>query len=322
MAGAPTRNFDEINANKADLNRFYESRDPRSYFSVLGFLDYIIPQVASPVFAQLVKARHARKGAPVKVLDLGASYGINGALLKYPITWDMLRNRYQIADFEGLSAGDLERYDNHYFKAWPRRESVEVIAQDVSEPALNFARSSGCIDRGLAINLEERDPDEETAAALRDVDLIISTGCVGYISEKTFARVMSAANRADPPWVASFVLRMFPYDRIRDVLSQFGLVTEKFEGATFIQRRFADRDEMAGVMRQLRGARVPTAGKEDRGYLHAELFVSRPAEEIERFPVTRLVSVAAGEQRLSSGLAPRSGLSFLKHSDGRFARSG
>ena len=40
----------------------------------------------------------------MKVLDLGASYGINGALLKYPITWDMLRNRYQIADFEGLSA--------------------------------------------------------------------------------------------------------------------------------------------------------------------------------------------------------------------------
>lgn len=305
MADNDGKSFDEINADKIDLNRYYEASDPRSYYGGLGELDYIIPQVANPIFQQMVQARRALTGRPVKVLDLGASYGINGALLKYPITWDMLRNRYQIAHAERTSSEQLVKLDRHYFQAWPHRKDVQVLAQDISESALRFAEESGAVDRGFAVNLEEVEPGAEMAEALRDVDLIISTGAVGYISEATFERVLNCIKTKHAPWVASFVLRMFPYARIEDTLKRFKLETEKFEGATFIQRRFADKSEMDAMLAQLHDLGIPTSGQEDLGYMHAELFVSRPREEIAREPINQLLSVASGGQRVLSGLMPR-----------------
>jgi len=299
------KSFEDINADKVDLYRLYEASDPRSYYGNLGALDYIIPQVANPIFQQLVEARRALTGRPVKVLDLGASYGINGELLRFPITWDMLRNRYQIADTEHLSPSELQKLDRHYYQAWPRDPNVEVLAQDVSEPALRFAEQTGSVDRGFAVNLEERDPDPEMAAALRDVDLVISTGAVGYISEETFARVLACNQSRPAPWVASFVLRMYPYARIAQALTQFDLETEKLEGATFIQRRFADKTEMDAMMAKLRDDGIATAGKEDLGYMHAELFVSRPADQVAQTPLSQLVSVASGAQRVLAGPMPR-----------------
>lgn len=299
------KTYDEINADKVDLNRYYEASDPRSYYGGLGELDYIIPQVANPVFQQLVAARRALTKSTVKVLDLGASYGINGALLKYPITWDMLRNRYQIAHTERLSSQDLQKLDRHYYQAWPRRGEIRVLAQDISEPALRFAEDTGSVDRGFAVNLEEVDPDSDMARELADVDLIISTGAVGYISEATFERVLRCIKSKHAPWVASFVLRMFPYGKIEDTLKNFNLETEKFEGATFIQRRFADKGEMQAMLSQLRALGIPTEGKEDVGYMHAELFVSRPKDDIARQPLNQIVSVASGAQRVLAGLMPR-----------------
>lgn len=300
-----TKSFAEINADKFNLDRYYEAQDPRSYYSGLSELDYIIPQVANPIFQQLVSARHALTGGVVKVLDVGASYGINGALLKYPITWDMLRNRYQIAHAMGLSSEQLKLFDYHYYQAWPHRSGIEVLAQDISEPALKFAEESGSIDRGFAINLEEEEPDSEMRKALADVDLVISTGSVGYISERTFDRIMRCISYDHAPWVASFVLRMFPYDNIAEILSQHGLETERFEGATFIQRRFANETEMEVVIEKLHEAGIATAGQEDLGYLHAELFVSRPKAATIKEPINQLVSVASGAQRLAAGVPAR-----------------
>lgn len=300
-----SKSFAEINADKFNLDRYYEAHDPRSYYGGLSELDYIIPQVANPIFQQLVAARHALTGGVVKVLDLGASYGINGALLKYPITWDMLLNRYQIAHATSLSSEELKSFDHHYYKAWPHRPGIEVLAQDISEPALKFAQESGSIDRGFAINLEDDDPDSEMRKALADVDLVISTGSVGYITEHTFDRIMRCISHDRSPWVASFVLRMFPYGNIAETLLQHGLETEKFEGATFIQRRFANEKEMKAVIDKLHEAGIATVGQEDLGYLHAELFVSRPKAAIVAEPINQLISVASGAQRLAAGVPAR-----------------
>ena len=83
------------------------------------------------------------------------------------------------------------------------------------------------------------------------------------------------------------------------------LITERFDGATFVQRRFADTQEMNAVLNQMRRANVPTQGREDRGYLHAELFVSRPAAEVAKAPINRLISVSSGANRIFAGLAPQ-----------------
>jgi hypothetical protein len=290
-------NFAEINADKQNFDDLYLQRDPRDYFKFLGQLDYIIPHIAQPVFEKLIRARAAGQPGPVTVLDLGSSYGVNGALLKHALSYDALRARYTLPELQTVSADEILELDRNYYRSWPKRQDVRVIGLDVSRNAIEYAQACGAIDHGIVADLETGEPSPSDAAALAAVDLIVSTGCVGYVTSKTFERVMAHARSGRTPWVASFVLRMFPYDRIATTLAEQGLITEKFEGATFVQRRFANRAEMEATIGAVERRGIDTRGHEANGLYHAELFISRPRAEVERCPIQKLVSVVSGANK-------------------------
>ncbi len=290
--------YTKLNQSKMDFSDLYTSKDPRNYFKYLGQLDYIIPHLAQPIFAQLIRARQELQSEPVTVLDLGCSYAINGALMKYAVDYEALRQRYTAPSLQMLSSEEMLELDRHFYRAWPRNEGVRVIGLDISENAIRYGEKCGLLDRGLAIDLENRDLTADEAADLADVDIIVSTGCVGYVTSKTFERVLKASRRGRTPWVASFVLRMFPFDEIEKTLNGYGLVTELYEGATFVQRRFANREEMEATIRKVEARGLDSEGRETEGLYHADLFISRPAEEIERCPIQKLVSVISGANKL------------------------
>jgi SAM-dependent methyltransferase len=287
-------NFSVINHDKANFDDIYISKDPRRYFRVLGQLDYIIPHLAQPIIEQLILARAKRQRDPVTVLDLGCSYGVNGALMKYRLNYDTLRERYTSPALQGLTSDEILSLDRAFYRAWPKSLNVQVIGLDVSEPAVRYAEASGAIDCGIALNLETTEPTREQAGLLADVDLIVSTGCVGYVTSRTFQRLARLARKGRPAWVASFVLRMFTYDDIARTLMSQNLETERFDGATFIQRRFASVPEMEAAVRAVEMRGLDTRGYESDGLLHADLYVSRPEEEIERMPLHRMVHVVSG----------------------------
>lgn len=289
--------FSDINQGKVNLDHIYSEKDPREYFKHLGQLDYIIPHLAQPIFAQLIRARAESQSEPVTVLDLGSSYGVNGALMKYSLTYDMLRDRYTLPALQSLASEEMLELDRAFYAAWPRHRHVRVIGLDASENAIAYAQACGTVDRGIAIDLETADPTAEQTDALADVDIIVSTGCVGYVTSKTFRKLATLSRRGRPAWAASFVLRMFPFDDIAASLAEQGLQTEKFEGATFVQRRFADRDEMEATVRAVEGRGIDTQGHETEGLYHADFFLSRPREEIERCPIQKLVSVVSGANK-------------------------
>jgi SAM-dependent methyltransferase len=289
--------FAQINEEKTNFDGIYISDDPRKYFSRLGELDYIIPHLAQPIIEQVIRARSAVQTEPVTVLDLGCSYGVNGALMKYAVSFDSLQQRYIAPALQQLSCKELLVLDQAYYRSWPRNERVRVIGLDVSEKAVQYAQQCGTVDVGLSANLEMRDPDSDESAALADVDLIVSTGCVGYVTSRTFERLAQVTRRGRPAWVVSFVLRMFPYDRIAATLDGLGLTTEKFEGATFVQRRFASREEMEAAVRAIEGRGIDSRGHEAEGLYHADLYISRPPEEAERCPIQKLVSVVSGANK-------------------------
>lgn len=291
-------NFTQINQTKMDFSDLYIAKDPRNYFKHLGQLDYIIPHLAQPIFSQLIRARQEQQSEPVTVLDLGCSYAINGALMKYALNYEELRQRYTAPPLQTLSADELLDLDRHFYRSWPKQEGVRVIGLDISENAIRYAEKCGLLDHGLAIDLEKRDLTPDEAASLADVDIIVSTGCVGYVTSKTFARVLNAVRPGRAPWVASFVLRMFPFDEIEDTLARHGLVTQPYEGATFVQRRFANREEMEATIRAVEARGLDTYGHETDGFFHADLFISRPSEEIERCPISKLVSIVSGANKL------------------------
>lgn len=289
--------FSAINQAKVNLDHIYSEKDPREYFKYLGQLDYIIPHLAQPIFEQLIRVRAQSQSEPVTVLDLGSSYGVNGALMKYSLTYDMLRDRYTLPALQSLGSEDVLDLDRAFYAAWPRHPHVRVIGLDVSENAIAYAQACGTVDRGIAIDLETSDPDAEQADVLADVDIIVSTGCVGYVTSRTFQKLAALSRRGRPAWTASFVLRMFPYDNIAASLATQGLETEKFEGATFVQRRFADRAEMEATVRAVESRGIDTRGHETEGLYHADFFLSRPREEIEKCPIQKLVSVVSGANK-------------------------
>jgi SAM-dependent methyltransferase len=289
--------FSELNDKKSDFSKIYTERDPREYFRVLGQLDYIVPHVAQPVLDQLIRARAETQDDPVTVLDLGCSYGLNGALMKYALRYDALRERYTDPALKTLSPDALLGLDRNFYQSWPKTPRLRVIGLDPSANAVRYGEAAGTMDIGMALDLENYDPSREQAKLLENVDLIVSTGCVGYVTSKTFERLTRLARRGRPAWVASFVLRMFPYDEIEEALSKLDLQTERFEAATFVQRRFASFDEMDATIRAVEERGLDPRGRESDGLFHADLFVSRPPAEIARLPIGKLVSVVSGANK-------------------------
>ena len=113
-----------------------------------------------------------------------------------------------------------------------------------------------------------------------DVDLVISTGCVGYVTEKTLTRVARGAR----PWMAHFVLRMFSYEPVAASLAELGYETARV-GGVFQQRQFASNEEQTQILDTLSAAGVDPAGLESDGRLYARLYVSRPEGSAElEFP--------------------------------------
>jgi SAM-dependent methyltransferase len=290
-----TVEFKRVNRIKANFDNAYTAPDPREYYRVLYGLDYIIPDLAKEVFRNTIAALEAKLGRPVRVLDLGCSYGINAALIQYPLDIGQLAQRYMGLHDSGVSSHELVELDAHYFQSWPRYDA-EIIGCDVSGPAVNYARSVGLIDYGVIGNFETQSLPPASKEILRGVDPIISTGSIGYITERTLQRMMDAIGEP-APWVASFALRMFPYDKIDAMLSSAGLVTEKLSGATFVQRRFESESECLDVLKRLEDLGIDPQHKEATGLLHAEFYLSRSQQDRANFPIETLASVTDGADR-------------------------
>ncbi len=288
---------DDPNDAKASFDTLYTRDDPRDYFSILGSLDYAIPELAKPVFRRAANAFKKMKGRDASILDLGSSYGINAALFRYPISVDMLRTRYARPEMMALTSEETRALDKAYFQSWPRVRPERLIAVDVSESAVAYAKGVGLVDDGVAADLEEG-AGPEVARTFSGVDMIISTGVVGYVTERTFDTLLKANTRT--PWVISFCLRMFDYAPIAETLSRYGLQTEKLSSAAFVQRRFQDEEEAQLVLDVLGKRGLDPDGLESEGLLMAELFVSRPPEDVEALPLKQLVRVVSG-RNLSFG---------------------
>ncbi len=260
---------------KVSLDHIYTRPDPRAYFTTLRELDYCIPQLAKPHFAKLAEEyRRAYRVSTPTILDLGCSYGINGALLKCDVTMNELYDRYGGRDARGRSRQALLDRDRELVRARAGLRRARFVGLDSSHPALSYALQAGFIDGAIHADLESRDPTEGEQVLLAGADLVVSTGCLGYISHRTIARVVQAHGRRKP-WMAHFVLRMFPFDPVAESLAELGYETVRHE-RVFKQRRFASSEEQARVLDTLASVGVSPRGLEVDGWLYAQLYLSRP----------------------------------------------
>src|SRR5690606_10033130 len=218
-------NFSAINLSKANFDEIYIQDDPRGYFSVLGALDYMIPDLAEPVIRQILAALLRRHETQPTVLDVGCSYGINAAVHRFPLGFSALRNRYARHEMTALSSAQLASLDRKFYESWPEVGTARFLGLDISAPAIRYAKHVGLIEDGVIADLEEAPLSPADAAIISRANVILSTGAVGYVTEKTYRKLLDAM--PNPPWVISFVLRMFPFDKLAQTLEEYGLVTEK-----------------------------------------------------------------------------------------------
>ncbi|WET83123.1 class I SAM-dependent methyltransferase [Amycolatopsis sp. QT-25] len=257
---------------KISFEHIYTEPDPRAFFGTLRGLDYFIPQQAKAYFAKLIDEYRAETDVEVPtVLDLGCSYGVNAALHRCDTSMERLYDHYR--DNEALSRDELIARDRRMVK----EDTVRFIGLDASAPALDYALAAGFIDDAIHADLESEDPTEEQRALLAEVDIVISTGCVGYVTEKTLVRIA----RENRPWMAHFVLRMFSYAPVAECLAELEYDTTGVDGV-FRQRRFASAEERTQILDNLSVAGVDPRGLEDDGRLYARLFVSRPNGAVSR----------------------------------------
>lgn len=283
--------FDEINDAKANMDHIYDQADPRAYFRELKSVGYAIPGAAQPIFQMLISRLRKQKNDTVFVLDLGCSYGINAALLKHDLSIGDLYDHWGQAKLVGATLEEAVENDKRFFANLDEAADIEVIGLDVAENAVAFAEEAGLLDEGISINLESEPLSESAKDELAPVDLVTSTGCIGYVTEKSFNQLLPAVTRGHRPWFANFVLRMFSFDAIEQTLKESGYVTEKLEGQTFVQREFASTEEQAQILEQLRDQGIDPTGKETSGHLLAEFYLSRPEEDAARLPIEQLFAV-------------------------------
>jgi hypothetical protein len=223
---------------------------------------------------------------------------VNAALLKHDLTLDDLYARYASRDLAGLSSEELATADATFYASHKKTSPLEVIGADSAANAVSYALRAGLLDAGSAENLEENEPTETLRRAACGAGLVTVTGGVGYVWQRTFERVLSCIvngwqsggfGASHAPWVAAFAVRFVDYAPIAAVLARHGLVTEKLSTRTFPQRRFKNTGEREHVLRELAAVGIDPAGKEEAGWYHADLYLSRPVTEA---PVDELLGAS------------------------------
>lgn len=271
--------------SKTSFDDIYDESDPRSYFRQLGAYDYAVPHYGQQVFRQVLDALPVEQPT---LVDLCCSYGINAALLKHDVGLRDLYDRYRSDEVAHLSAGELAELDREFYAGVRQDLAPEVIGLDTAGNAVDYAVEVGLLDRGVVENLEVGEPSPDLAAAVHAADLVTITGGIGYVTERTFERLLDCSDPERRPWVASLCLRTVPFEPIAESLTARGLVTEQLDGVTFPQRRFTSEEERDYALSELDAMGIEAAGREAEGAYHVNVFLSRPVEDAAERPIDEI----------------------------------
>ncbi len=295
------------NEAKATFDDIYVAPTPHAYVAEMAKHGFQIGEQARPYCTAAAELLREQNGEawPVQMLDIGCSYGIGSAFVKYGCSFD------EIVAF--FSSRAPENYSSccEVMRMWLSVTSpvcdIRCVGLDSSAPAIRFALNAGLLDGGIARDLEQpnADPTEEERAWFRSCNLLVSTGAIGYVTEHTLTKVLPHFGNDHPadfgPYAVVTILRMFDAKPIIRSFEQFGFRFEPVPGACLPQRNFVNEEERSKVLSILHDKGIDTVGREDRGKHFADLFVGAPAEQIpELLERMALVKLECSEERATS----------------------
>lgn len=248
----------EIRERKADFTNVYNRAFPSGYYESMGSLDYQIPEKAKPVIDFFIHEILNQKPI-IKILDVGCSYGTLSALLKYNLSMDVLYHSYKNT---GIDCSLL-----------PNRSYIKFFGLDISKNAIDYSVRSGLLDSGMAIDLESECSSNSLDDIPKDIDIVVSTGCFGYITEKTILKILDHCSGVSNPLLLFFVMRPFSYESAIRELQIRKFHTKSLENFFFRQRKFKDEIEHERIISTLKSSHYEDIPELD-GHTYATLYVS------------------------------------------------
>jgi len=281
----------EVNKGKSKFDDIYNVDDPVSYYESLCLQkEYELPELAKPYFATIIDAYlKYQPVTPLKILDLGCSYGINAAILKFNKTITELYQHYTSPSRLELTKTLRRDLDYHWLHQSSFNNKLQFLGLDISKAAIDYSVESQLLDVGICADLENQPLPKEDDSKLRDINLLISTGCVGYITEVTFDKILAAVGNPEQLWSGVFVLRVFDFSKFNGVLDKYHLVPIK-TGVTIKQRKFSSVSEKKHMIELIEQQGLSAEVEKVSDYLLAELFLIVPRHLLETTEVETLLS--------------------------------
>ena len=261
---------------KKDFTNIYMQKFPNAYLKEMRRLEYRIPDKTKPLYLTIIKQLHKKLSKKINILDIGSSYGINSALMKHDLKMS------ELDDFFLNEQPTIEQ-SKLFFDNLPSNDVMDFYQIDISEPALRFSENTGLCKKGICVNLESGNlPIKEIPQS----DVIIATGCIGYIGYKAFSNLFELIKRRQSeydssspkkgPIFAFSVLRIFDMEKIAKTFEHYGYSLVKTDLKPIKQRRFSDLEEKHKTISLLHNKGIDTKWLEDDGHFYANFYIASP----------------------------------------------
>jgi len=278
--------YELANNVKSSFDDVYHAATPHAYFGEMQRLGYEIGEQAKPYFCVAAELLHRQLGLdhPVRLLDLGCSYGVGAALLNHRFSFA------ELADFFSDQASEDYREcveeTRELIASEGTEPSLECAGADASGEAIRFAVETGLLEAGIAKNLEDDDRlDSQDAAVLKQCSLLTSTGAIGYVGQKTLTPFLELLGKglklSHGPYAVVTILRMFDPEPIARTFAKSGYKFVRVSGIHLRQRAFDGNRELDETVDLLQRRGVDPEGWETEGHLYADLFAAAPEQDLD-----------------------------------------
>ncbi len=269
--------MDELKVKK-DFTDIYTQDSPRNYLKEMDRLDYDISDSTKPLYNSIIEQFEKITSRPINILDLGSSYGINSSLMKYNLTMSELN------DFFLNGSEPTKKETKQFYEECNCNNNMNFYQIDISDEALKFSEEMNLCERGMNVDLEAEKLN--LLGSLPKIDLVIATGCVGYIGYKAFLNLLKAIKNRQSNYIESekeyiapifafSVLRMFDMDDIEEVFKMYDYSVVKSDIKPIRQRSFSGPKEKGQTISLLHEMGINTKEYEDEGNFFADFYIAK-----------------------------------------------
>jgi len=263
-------------AVKKDFTNIYTQKFPNAYLKEMKQLDYRIPNKTKPLYLSIIKQLYKKLSRKINIMNIESSYGINSAMMKYDLKMSELDNFF-------LEQEPSIEQSKQFFENLSSDDTFDFYQIDISEPKLKFSENTGLCNKGICVNLESENlPIKEIPRS----DLIIATGCIGYIGYKAFSALFELIKKQQSesdleklekgPLFAFSVLRIFDMEKLEKTFDHYGYSLVKSDVKPLRQRRFSDSEEKHRTLSLLHNRGIDTKWLENDGYFYADFYIASP----------------------------------------------